>query len=91
MGRFYPIYLRRSDGKLETVSHGKRELNQPTSAQLNTKPNADGISDFYRLVTIDEPKHLDWRRKIGGMLARDLGLKDSGMSLSNGICPTGKS
>ncbi|KXT17115.1 hypothetical protein AC579_2001 [Pseudocercospora musae] len=77
MARFYPIYVRRSDGKLEVVSKGKRrELNQPTHHQLDQRPDRDGVSDFYREVGADEGKHVDWRRKLGGMLARELAWKD---------------
>lgn len=79
MGRFYPLYVRRSDGKLEVAGHHKRkEFNQPLPEQLDTKPDANGVSDYYREVSIEESKHLDWRRKLGGMLARDLGASDSG-------------
>jgi hypothetical protein len=77
MARFYPIYARRSDGKLEIVAKGKvKETNEPTASQLNQKPDKDGISDYYREVAADEMKSLDWRRKLGGMLARELQLKD---------------
>ena len=80
MGRFYPLYVRRSDGKIDIVSshHSRKERNEPTADQLDQKPDANGISDYYREVPIDEPKHLDWRRKLGGMLARDLGQADAG-------------
>jgi hypothetical protein len=81
MGRFFPVYVCRSDGKLETIStHKRKESNQPTAEQLDSRPDASGTSDYYRPVRIDEPKHLDWRRKLGSMLARELGLADSGMS-----------
>lgn len=77
MARFYPVYARRSDGKFEVVSKGKRtEINQPTDDQLDQKPDKDGISDYYREVGLTEQKHLDWRRKLGGMLARELQWKD---------------
>jgi hypothetical protein len=77
MARFYPIYARRSDGKLEVVGRGKRkEFNQPTDDQLDQKPDRDGVSDYYREVSLEEPKHMDWRRKLGGMLARELQWKD---------------
>lgn len=77
MARFYPLYVRRSDGKLEIVAKGKRkELNQPTEEQLDQRPDKDGVSDFYREVALEEPKHMDWRRKLGGMLARELDWKD---------------
>lgn len=72
MGRFYPLYVRRSDGKREVISQRKKEVNQPTEDQLDQRPDKNGVSDFYREVAPDEPKHLDWRRKIGGMLAREL-------------------
>ncbi|KAF2716020.1 hypothetical protein K431DRAFT_279784 [Polychaeton citri CBS 116435] len=73
MARFYPLYIRRSDGKLEIVSKGKRhELNQPTDEQMDQKPDKNGVSDFYREIPADEAKHVDWRRKLGGMLAREL-------------------
>jgi len=77
MAPFYPLYVRRSDGRLEATTHHKRkERNEPTSEQLDRKPDAHGVSDYYREVSIDETKHLDWRRKLGGLLARDLGVKD---------------
>jgi hypothetical protein len=77
MARFYPVYARRSDGKLEIVAKGKvKETNQPTPSQLSQKPDKDGVSDYYRQVGADEMKSLDWRRKLGGMLARELQLRD---------------
>jgi hypothetical protein len=77
MARFYPIYVRRSDGKKEILAKGKlREPNQPTDTQLDQRPDKNGVSDFYREVAPDEIKHLDWRRKLGGMLVRELGWKD---------------
>ena len=77
MARFYPVYARRSDGKLEVVGKGRRkEMNQPTDDQLDQKPDKNGIADFYREVQPDEQKHIDWRRKLGGMLARELQAKD---------------
>lgn len=81
MTRFFPLYVRRSDGKVETLNHHKRkEPNKPTADQLDRKPDKDGISDYYREVGMEETKHLDWRRKLGGMLAREFGFKDSGKS-----------
>lgn len=77
MARFYPLYVRRSDGKLEIIAKGKRkERNEPTTEQLDQKPDKNGISDYYREVSLDEMKSLDWRRKLGGMLARELEWKD---------------
>jgi hypothetical protein len=78
MGRFQPLYLRRSDGMLDTTTkHGGRitkEANKPTPKQLDDKPKADGVKDYYREVGINEPKHMDWRRKLAAMLARGLNL-----------------
>jgi hypothetical protein len=87
MARFYPLYIRRSDGKLEIVAHSKREKNQPTDEQLDQRPDKNGVSDFYREVGPDEAKHLDWRRKLGGMLARELKWKDknAGMTINGAM------
>jgi hypothetical protein len=89
MARFYPLYVRRSDGKIEIIVKGKRkELNQPTDEQLDQKPDKNGVSDYYREVASDEPKHIDWRRKLGGLLAREMDW--NGKQSSNGMyvtCP----
>ena len=86
MARFYPIYVARSDGKKEILAKGKlREPNQPTDTQLDQRPDKNGVSDFYREVAPDEIKHLDWRRKLGGMLVRELGWKDPSGGGSYGL------
>ena len=78
MGRFHPVYIRRSDGMLETATKNgariQKEANKPTPKQLDDKPKPDGVKDYYREVAIDESKHMDWRRKLAAMLARDIGL-----------------
>ncbi|TGO20482.1 hypothetical protein BPAE_0291g00010 [Botrytis paeoniae] len=77
MAPFHPITICRSDGQLEVITKtGIKELNQPTSAQLNDKEDAEGIVDFYKKLDYDEPKAIDWRRKIGGMLMHYLGGKE---------------
>ena len=77
MTRFTILYLRRSDGKTETVDRSRqREKNEPTPEQLNAEPNAQGISDYYREIPYNEHKHSDWRRKLAGMLMRELGTKE---------------
>lgn len=79
MGNFYPVYARRSDGKMEITAKGKgKEKNEPTAEQLDQTPNSKGISDYYRLVKPTEMKSMDWRRKLGGMLARELGQPMNG-------------
>lgn len=77
MAPFLPLYIRRSDGRLEASGKGSRESNQPTDAQLNSKPNSQGISDFYRECPLGDAKEVDWRRKLGGMLMRELGGADA--------------
>ncbi|KAK5108985.1 hypothetical protein LTR62_007619 [Meristemomyces frigidus] len=75
MARFKPIYIRRSDGKSAVISRGgHREPNEPLPDQLDTTPDRHGVADFYREVGPEDAKSLDWRRKLGGMLARELGL-----------------
>lgn len=77
MAPFYPVTICRSDGQLETITKtGVKESNQPTPAQLNDKEDAEGNVDCYIELEYDEPKAIDWRRKIGGMLMHYLGGKD---------------
>ncbi|QDS73471.1 hypothetical protein FKW77_009006 [Venturia effusa] len=74
MTLFNVIWLARSDGKLDIRGkNGLWEKNEPTSKQLDQTPDAKGVSDYYRFTTSNETKHLDWRRKLAGMLARELG------------------
>ncbi|KAL9054238.1 MAG: hypothetical protein Q9162_004271 [Coniocarpon cinnabarinum] len=76
MAPYYPLYVRRSDGKLQVQVHGTTEQNEPTKDQLNQTANAQGICDFYRLCKTDDLKVLDWRRKLGGMLMKEIGAKE---------------
>ncbi|QIW99313.1 hypothetical protein AMS68_004831 [Peltaster fructicola] len=86
MARFYPVYVRRSDGTNEVISKGsRREYNQPTAEQMDQRPDKNGVSDYYRECEINEVKSLDWRRKLGGMLARELQWKDKNGSESTCI------
>lgn len=77
MAPFYSVYPRRTDGSLQNSKAGSlkasKELNEPTAAQLDSKPNAQGVSDYYRLCEPGHGKEMDWRRKLGGMLVRELG------------------
>lgn len=74
MAPFYPLYVRRSDGKLEVkAGKARTEPNEPFKDQLDIKPNAQGISDFYRECKFGDAKEIDWRRKLAGMLMRELG------------------
>ena len=74
MAPFYPLYVRRSDGKLEVkAGKARTERNEPSKDQLDIKPNAQGISDFYRECKFGDAKEIDWRRKLAGMLIRELG------------------
>ncbi|KAF2459238.1 hypothetical protein BDY21DRAFT_301291 [Lineolata rhizophorae] len=72
MTRFYPLYVRRSDGQLKVALKSKTEDNCPLPEQLDRTPDRNGVSDYYREIGVDEVKHLDWRRKLAGMLAREL-------------------
>jgi hypothetical protein len=86
MTRFTVLYLRRSDGKLEIkVKTGQREKNEPTPEQLDPKPNASGISDYYREIDYNELKHTEWRRKLAGMLMKELNKEYSGTACTTFI------
>lgn len=76
MTQFFPVTVCRSDGLTEVrLKSGLTELNKPTPAQLDERPDSDGMVDCYRILDQNEPKVLDWRRKLGGMLMRVLGGK----------------
>ena len=78
MAPYIPLYLARSDGKLEITSpkSKKKEKNAPTEAQLDDSKDARGVRDYYKELEIGDPKEVDWRRKLGGMLMREIGDKE---------------
>ena len=72
---FYPIFASKSDGLDVVNQKGAVMRNGPTQEQLDRSPNAQGQCDYYRLIEKDDPKHIDWRKKLGGMLLREIGGK----------------
>lgn len=75
MTHFFPIFASKSDGRTIVSQKNKPVQNSPTREQLNKKPNEQGQCDYYRPIAKDDPKHVDWRKKLGGMLLRELGGK----------------
>jgi len=76
MAPYYPLTIHRSDGQFEVATRsGVKEVNQPTTQQMNDTPDANGNVDCYKKLEVDEAKHVDWRRKLGGMLMHLLGGK----------------
>lgn len=73
--QFWPIFPCKSDGQEVVNQKGTILRNGPTQEQLDRTPNEQGQCDFYRLIDRDEPKHIDWRKKLGGMLLREIGGK----------------
>ncbi|KAI4261275.1 MAG: hypothetical protein L6R42_003523 [Xanthoria sp. 1 TBL-2021] len=74
MAPYRPIYLTRSDGKLEILSKSrKKESNAPTADQLDSRPDAKGNTDYFKELELGDAKEVDWRRKLGGMLIREIG------------------
>ncbi|KAF3043081.1 hypothetical protein E8E11_004654 [Didymella keratinophila] len=72
---FYPIFASKSDGHDVVNQKGAVVRNGPSQEQLDRSPNAQGQCDYYRLIEKDDPKHIDWRKKLGGMLLREIGGK----------------
>lgn len=71
--RYRLFYFGKSDGKLETLNKKKKkEPNEPTAAQMNATPDKNGLVDYYRLIEIGDDKEVEWRRKLGGMIKREL-------------------
>lgn len=77
MAPYSLLYISRSDGKIETISKlKKKEANGPTEAQLDDTKDARGVRDYYKRLEIGDAKEVDWRRKLGGMLMREIGDKE---------------
>ena len=78
MAPHFPLYISRSDGRLETISlkTKKKESNAPTEAQLNANREVNGNRDFYKAIEVGDAKEVDWRRKLGGMLMKEIGNKE---------------
>ncbi|KAI4161331.1 MAG: hypothetical protein LQ342_004998 [Letrouitia transgressa] len=77
MAPYFPLYVSRSDGKLETVDKTKRtEPNCPTDDQLEGRQDGKGNSDYYKELELGDAREVDWRRKLGGMLIREIGGKE---------------
>jgi hypothetical protein len=77
MAPYFPVTVCRSDGQFETITRGGvKELNQPTKEQLDDTPDANGNVDCYKKLSEDDPKAVDWRRKLGGMLMHLVGGKE---------------
>ena len=78
MAPYFPLYLNRSDGRLETISlkSKKKESNAPNEAQLNPKREVNGNRDYYKPIEVGDAKEVDWRRKLGGMLMKEIGEKE---------------
>ena len=60
---------------LGTMTFGAETDEEGAQDQLDRSPNGQGQCDYYRVIEKDDPKHVDWRKKLGGMLLRELGGK----------------
>ena len=68
------LFFQKSDGKLEIVTKKKKkETNAPTTSQMDSTPDSKGVADYYRLIPIGDEKEVEWRRKLGGMMKREIG------------------
>lgn len=82
MTLFYPVYVRRSDGKSK-IGFGSRAVqNVPDPKLLDQTPDSQGVCDYFRHLDAKDPKHVDWRRKLAGMLMREVGASED-KSMSN--------
>ena len=68
------IYIGRSDGTLSTTvaKSKKQESNGPTKEQLEKRRGDNGVYSYYQELTIEDGKSIDWRKKLGGLLVRDM-------------------
>ena len=90
MTMFTILYVRRSDGKLETVHNNVRENNGPTAEQLDATPNENGDFDYYREIQPGEFKHQQWLQKLGRMFMQVIGFdKDLNRKTLNSLTSLG--
>lgn len=71
MARFTTVSVARSDGRSEFLQNGVLVPNEPP--RKDEAPGPDGSIDFYLKLQENDPTALDWKRKLGGMLVRDIG------------------
>lgn len=71
MARFTTVSVARSDGRSEFLQNGILVPNEPP--RKDEAPGPDGSIDFYLKLQENDPTALDWKRKLGGMLVRDIG------------------
>jgi hypothetical protein len=71
MARFTTVSVARSDGRSEYLQNGSLVPNEPP--RKDETPGPDGSIDFYLKLQENDPTALDWKRKLGGMLVRDIG------------------
>jgi hypothetical protein len=78
MAPYYPVFISRSDGRLETTSlrTKKKEANAPNEALLNVNREVNGNRDYYKAIEVGDAKEVDWRRKLGSMLMKEIGDKE---------------
>ena len=80
------LYIGRSDGTLSTtIPKSKRqESNGPTKDQLEKRRGDNGVYSYYQELTIEDAKSIDWRKKLGGLLVREVtkALKAQGKDIS---------
>lgn len=73
MAPYYPVVVCRSDGLYDYTLNGLKVPNQPKPKDLVPTPNAQGQVAVYQKLSVDDPKSLQWRRKLGAMLLELLG------------------
>ncbi len=74
MAKFTELFVARSDGQSSYIgTNGRVVPNEPP--RKDTRPQADGSVDYYLRVENDDPTSQDWRRKLGGLLAKALGAQ----------------
>ena len=71
----YPLDVRNSDGKSSVRrSASKQTDNKPTKVQL-TGSMKNGVISRYKELDLDHATSKEWRRKLAGMLVRELRQK----------------
>src|SRR2546421_10444811 len=77
MPDFHAIHQYRSDGVLAiSGGPGGTQKNRPTDDQLKKTKDASGITRCYTKINHGNQKDVEWRKKLGGMLAKEIAVDE---------------
>ena len=80
------LYVSRSDGTIETIlpKSKKKEGNCPTKEQLEKTKGDNGLYSCYQELAVTDKTHMNWRKKLGDGLVREMRNIVKGQDIEKG-------